>query len=288
MAVTASAQLLWKISGQGLEKPSYLFGTHHLAPDSLLSSLDGFSEAINASDIVMAEVDMTAAQTMQDAQRVMLQYAKAPADSTLSMLFSPEQLDSINSAISYFSGNKVNIDVRGMDALKPSFVSIVIIGVQAMNPENAAKPGKKQIDTEVLRIAKQSGKEIKPLETIEQQVQWLMGGSVASQARMLMETVRNKDKDKTLSNELIKAYVSQDLDFIEKVFLSDEAVSDYMRTVLIDNRNATWLQVLQREMQQHSIFVAVGAGHLVGPTGLLSSLRKNGYKLTPVVRNTNR
>ena len=47
-----SAQRLWKISGNGLEKPSYIFGTHHLAPASIADSTAGFSEALDAVERV--------------------------------------------------------------------------------------------------------------------------------------------------------------------------------------------------------------------------------------------
>ena len=35
----AQSQLLWQVSGHGLVRPSYLFGTHHLIPVSFLDSL---------------------------------------------------------------------------------------------------------------------------------------------------------------------------------------------------------------------------------------------------------
>ena len=51
-----NAQLLWKVSGNGLEKPSFLFGTHHVAPASMIDSIAGFDEAINTCDVVYGEV----------------------------------------------------------------------------------------------------------------------------------------------------------------------------------------------------------------------------------------
>ncbi len=46
------AQLLWKISGNGLAKPSYVIGTYHLAPVSFADSIPGLKEALNASEQV--------------------------------------------------------------------------------------------------------------------------------------------------------------------------------------------------------------------------------------------
>ena len=43
--LTANAQLLWKISGNGLENPSYVFGTHHMATKSICDNISGFEGA---------------------------------------------------------------------------------------------------------------------------------------------------------------------------------------------------------------------------------------------------
>ena len=59
-AFCANAQLLWKISGNGLEKPSYVFGTHHVAPASMLDSIPGFNQAIADCDVVYGEVEKRA------------------------------------------------------------------------------------------------------------------------------------------------------------------------------------------------------------------------------------
>ena len=62
LAVTAvmqcNAQLLWKVSGNGLSKPSYLFGTFHVAPVSLADSIAGLDEAIKSVDAVYGELSL--------------------------------------------------------------------------------------------------------------------------------------------------------------------------------------------------------------------------------------
>ena len=50
ITIGANAQLLWKISGNGLTKPSYLFGTHHVAPLSVIDSVPGLMDALAAAD----------------------------------------------------------------------------------------------------------------------------------------------------------------------------------------------------------------------------------------------
>lgn len=47
IALSANAQLLWKVSGKGLEKPSYIFGTYHLSPLSIKDSIAAMPQAMN-------------------------------------------------------------------------------------------------------------------------------------------------------------------------------------------------------------------------------------------------
>ena len=47
VAFSANAQLLWKVSGKGLEKPSYIFGTYHLSPLSIKDSIAAMPQAMS-------------------------------------------------------------------------------------------------------------------------------------------------------------------------------------------------------------------------------------------------
>ncbi len=84
----SNAQLLWEVTGNGLSKPSYLFGTHHIAPVSVMDSVPGFASALASADKVYGEMVMSEAQTPQS-QQVMLTYAMAPQDSTLTSVLPP-------------------------------------------------------------------------------------------------------------------------------------------------------------------------------------------------------
>ena len=54
--IGTDAQLLWKISGNGLKKTSYIFGSHHLIPVVFLDSIPGLYKAFNESDMIVSEV----------------------------------------------------------------------------------------------------------------------------------------------------------------------------------------------------------------------------------------
>ena len=57
--------LLWKISGNNLEAPSFLFGTHHLISLAFLDSIDGLDDAFMATKQTIGELDMNNVGQMQ-------------------------------------------------------------------------------------------------------------------------------------------------------------------------------------------------------------------------------
>ena len=80
ISMGAHAQLLWKISGKNLEKPSYVFGTHHVAPLSIVDSIPEMGTVISATEQVYGEIDML---SMQSSMQQMAMAMMLPSDTTL-------------------------------------------------------------------------------------------------------------------------------------------------------------------------------------------------------------
>lgn len=53
--------------------------------------------------------------------------------------------------------------------------------------------------------------------------------------------------------------------------------------VLLDNRNISWIPVIEAQISKESTFIAVGAAHLAGENGVINLLKKQGYNLKPVL-----
>ena len=87
----AQAQLLYKISGNGLEKPSYIVGTYHLAPASFAEKIPGLNEAFESCEQVYGEIDMR--ETSKPEKQLELQQKQMlPDGKTLTSLLTGEQL----------------------------------------------------------------------------------------------------------------------------------------------------------------------------------------------------
>ncbi len=81
---------------------------------------------------------------------------------------------------------------------------------------------------------------------------------------------------------MITAYKEQRMGELESLMKNEEFGMESNQDILLDNRNRNWVGQLKTIMKQAAVFVAVGAGHLPGKTGLIALLRKEGYTLRPV------
>lgn len=101
---TAHAQLLWKVTGKELTKPSYVLGTFHLADVAFADSIPGLKEALNASEQVYGELDMR--KLLSDPSQVQqMQHAMMlPKDTTLDSLLTIEQMKRLNEFLKQYLG----------------------------------------------------------------------------------------------------------------------------------------------------------------------------------------
>lgn len=281
-ALGTNAQLLWKVSGNGAKGESYLLGTHHLAPISMLDSITGFSAALDAVEAVGGEIDMSEQASQAP---LMMQYMMAPSDSTLSKLLTPEQADSVMKVMAKYMGPGASIEA--IAPLKPAAIATQLALMETlatMPPEVAqAVASGQQLDSQIQAMGRAATKEIIAMESIEQQLELLFGAPLTKQTEDLMDGVKQILEGKAVENarKLSEAYMNQDLAAIKKqVFDSEDSDPEDLKR-LITNRNGEWATKLAGILPEKTILLAVGCGHLPGPDGLIELLRKAGYLVEP-------
>ncbi len=82
-------------------------------------------------------------------------------------------------------------------------------------------------------------------------------------------------------SQLVAVYKQRNTDSLY-AFMKSTGASEDFETELLDKRNKKWIPVIEGAITEKPTFFAVGAAHLGGPDGVLSLLRKQGYKLTPI------
>ncbi len=278
LSISVNAQLLWKVTGNGSQKPSYLFGTHHIAPVAVIDSVPGLMDALNAVDELYGEVDMA---MMSDPATQMKMAGKmmAPADSTLSKVLTASDLEAIDNL---FKANGLPYTTTMLETMKPAAVANIITLVMAQKANPGFDPNA-QLDMTMQTRAKAAGKPVKGLETVDSQLDILFGSPIAEQAKSLMETVNDPDKSMKTAVAMTNAYLTGNLAELDRMMHDPEIGMDSAEAEkLIYGRNAAWVEFLIGALPTASIIAVVGAGHLPGEKGLINLLRKAGYKVEPV------
>jgi uncharacterized protein YbaP (TraB family) len=142
------------------------------------------------------------------------------------------------------------------------------------------------LDLVLHKAAVEARKEIKGLETMEEQLAIFDDLSEADQIALLRETLDSRDQMPAMFEDLIQAYLAQDLDaLVERSdrYLQDgdPRLSALFREAAVDSRNRRMAERLPPLLDQGGWFIAVGALHLPGEEGVLRLLERRGYQVQP-------
>jgi len=281
LALNINAQLLWKISGNGQEKPSYILGTHHLAPLSIKDSIAGLPQAMDETAQVYGEVvmsDMMSPEFMQ----VMQQNMMIAGDSTLQTFFTPEQYEIVGKAVK----ENLMADISMLAKLKPAAITQQLTLILCMKHLGGFNP-QEQLDTYFQQQATQNGKKVSGLETAQSQLDVLFNSqTLQRQANLLYCLVSDVDKAMDQTKRLNEAYRAQNLDEMLKLMEERDGNScDPLpgeMEALLDNRNKAWIEKMPAIMKDAPTLFVVGAGHLPGNNGVLNLLKQAGYIIEPM------
>ena len=277
----ANAQLLWKVSGNDLSKPSYILGTHHLAPLSIVDSIPNFKQTLSSVDQVYGEVIMKEMQSPANMQK-MQQAIILPGDTTLHTLLTEARYDSVAATVKQLMG----VDLKMMDKVKPTFINTQIAMILAMKTIKGFNP-QQQLDGWVQAEAEKLGKKVGGLETMEYQMGVLFDSqSLMRQAELLYGCVKYLDKMEDQAVRMTNAYMKQDLKKLnaiitEKMGNCYDALPEEENKLIYD-RNSNWNKQMPSIMKANATLFVVGAGHLLGERGVLNLLKKQGYTVEAV------
>ena len=286
LAFNTQAQILYRISGNGLESPSYIVGTYHFAPASFADSIPGMHQAMEETTQVCGELDMMDAFKPENAARL-LQTQTLPEGVTLSSLLTEDQLKRLNPLLLEVLGADLNDEdfAEQLESMNPVTVSTTLTTMSYMKKFAAFNP-MDLIDNYFQSQALKNGKTVQGFETVDFQIGVLYNAPLQKQVEDLMCTVDNYDAVMEMTDRITDAYFSQDLQTIEEVF-EEEASFDCSNSpddydILIYDRNRNWVEVMPAMMAEKPTLFAVGAGHLGGEQGVLKLLEGLGYTIEGV------
>lgn len=265
--------LLWEISGNGLQKPSFLFGTYHYAGKDFIDTMKVLNEKLNQADVVVGELIIDSTLTSQLVPFMIM------LDNHLDKLLTPKEYQNVAEYLKKVSGQ----DLKTFNIMKPATVLMTILRYTA--PKSNISPTNPALDEYFQVYGKANHKKVIGLETVEDQGIVIFGNSLERQKELLIKSIGNEKKNKKVSQKLYESYIAQNLDKLEKLFVKSDDYNREELDIMLKNRNIKWMEQLPELMQNQSLFIAVGAGHLVGQDGLISRLQAGGYTVKPLATN---
>ncbi len=260
-----SSSLLWKVYGNGLSDTSYLYGTIHIQDKRVFAYGEPVQQAFDKANQLAVEVMMDRVDPSSLMSVMMMQ------DTTLDMLLSEDEYARLESAYQEITG----AGLETANSLKPFFLSANM--VQSLMPRDMPKP----LDMMFIQDARQQGKEVIGLETLEEQIAIIDDLSYAKQMDMLLESIEDVDEMKQQFKDLVEAYINMNSEKVVEL-MDDPSMPEEFMDKLLDERNKLMVKRMIPRLEEDRTFVAVGAGHLFGNEGIVAMLKEKGYQVEPV------
>jgi uncharacterized protein YbaP (TraB family) len=274
--------LLWRIEKPGLA-PSYLFGTIHSTDESALEVARRAAQSINGSKVVATELGGPI-DTIEKANITAATLAKAldRDHDTFEGAIAPEDRQKIEKLIS-----SLGYPAEFAHHLKPWFLAILTALPKCeAERETLNLP---EVDQFLAETARDSGVKVIGLETTEEQLAAIANTRPEVAATLLTLTARDPGLNDNLYATMLRLYresrpaeILAVSDALGGLSDTERAAQDEFMLALLQARNATMAERAAPLLASGGAFIAVGALHLAGKTGLVERFRAQGYTVTKV------
>ena len=261
--------LLYQVSGNGLAKPSYIFGTFHAICSTQMVPLTSLDSYLTRTDQLMMEIDMDDAVEMSAMGKSIFM-----ADGkTLKDYLTAEELAKVDEMLRKYIG----VPVDNVINIKPTMLTIL-----TLTRPKAMGCTPVTFDMDLMKNAVAKKKPVVGLETVASQVKVLDSMPLDKQAKALHKMALDPPKAIAQLKTLMDVYKTQDVEKLFETTSTQMAADKRFHARLLDERNVSWIPKLEIAFKEKPTFVAVGAGHLGGRNGVLRLLQKKGYRISPV------
>ncbi len=260
------SQLLWKVEKEGF-KTSYLLGTMHLSDDRVFENVKQYTPYLEKTTQFIGEVIVDDNQVLK-----MLSQLYMRDQITLKSLLPDDEFQYIKAHIDQKLSSMKEVSVR----LKPFFL-FYLLTEEDIKHYSQQEP----LDIYLKNYALRKGLKVTGLESFLEQMATYDAIPLPRQAKMLYDDLKsqnNEHKDK--KDKLITAYQNENLDLLYRI--SIHGMSEELYKVMLTERNNRMTYRIIDHIKKESSFIAVGATHLTGKTGIIPSLRKKGFTVSPV------
>ncbi|WP_444943877.1 TraB/GumN family protein [Microbulbifer sp. ZKSA006] len=271
-AAESDKGIFWKASKDG--KTVYLLGSIHLATEDFYPLREKIEQAYSRSDAIAVEADILAAEGDPLLQQRIMMESVYQGERTLKDELPPELYDQLKSWMQKRNMPEAMF-IRQRPAIAMISMSMLEMQAHGLNPELG-------IDRHFLLKAKKDGKSILELEGVLQQFQMLNG--LENPALLLQQTLEQIEDISSFLPQITSAWKKGDSDTLNRLIILDSLTENpeyksLYDTLFFDRNKKMAEKIVLKGPNHKSLFVIVGAGHLVGERSVLEFLGDSGYQL---------
>jgi len=261
-----NSSLLWEITGNGLKKPSYLFGTFHLICANDFSFTPLLKEKLLATKQLYLEIDLSKPGIQLELMSMM----------RLNGTSLDKEMGDDFSAISAKFQQITGTSLLAFKQFNP-FLGISMLTLKTVPCAETIQP-----ESIFMKIAKEDSLAVMGLESIADQANAINHQPLADQIHDFKKMVNNFDSVKLQMQALIQVYKLNNTDSVYQ-YMHQQNMTDAFEQTMLIKRNKNWIPKIIDAISLKPAFFAVGAGHLGGKEGVIELLRQKGYRLQPLI-----
>jgi len=257
--------LLWIITPENGGPNSYLFGTMHVRDLRAFEWMDVADVCLQQCSVFATEFDFS--DTDPGAIASVLQL---PQGGLLDQLLKP----GVWKNLEFYCRKKIGIPVEVVRFMHPMTVTMALTNAQL------AEESALSLDETLWEHARALGKRTTGVETFGEQLETLKRISMDQHLKNLTWLLKNFTRQKRRLKKMLRWYQAGD---IQQLYRAAKKDAKGMRKLLLYERNSIMAERFAKIARHESLFCAVGAGHLSGKKGLLRLLKKEGFKVRPIL-----
>ncbi len=263
-APAAAEPALWAL--RDADSTVYLFGTVHALKPDLTWRTPEFEAALASASELWIEVDTGDAAAIQ---ALVVRLGASPNAPLSSRLTAQERAQLAAAA------GSVGMPPAAFEAMRPWLAAITLAVAPMLKAGYDPESG---VDTVLEASARAAGKPVRTFETMEQQIRFFADLPAEQELDFLRSTLEQAEEPVAVIDQLTTAWAQGDIGALETEMIEEMRRDDrLLYDLLLTRRNIAWAERIKTMMQGAGThFIAVGAGHLVGPDSVQAQLRKLG------------
>ncbi len=269
-----NSSFLFEISGNGLDHPSYLYGTMHMISKDLFEVGPNLMKALESSDYLVMEIrDLT---NIGDLSSVVTDIYLDSG--TIKDYVSPQVYEDFIAALEEHKG----IDRETFEKTQANMKPFGLYSIIAQGGESPTE-GTKSYELYFMDVAYENSLQLGGLETVKDQLNVFDQIKYEDMLVYLTETLQNMEVSQSELEELGPVYASHNLDTLAShIFASDDMLMTDYKDIFLINRNKNWIPKIEELIKDNQCFIAVGAAHLPFDSGVIQLLRNEGYTVRAI------